>query len=192
MADVKPTLLIIAGPNGSGKTTVAEFLLKVKSIVRFINADSIAKGLSLGESSAGNIEAGRIMLSSLKTALEEGQSVAFETTLSGRMWIHLIEFAKSRGFDVAICYVAVKESGISVSRVEKRTLEGGHAIPNDDIHRRFKRSLKLFFNLYANLVSSWYFFDNSGSSAVLIASRENGSPEKIYNKEAYERFRSQA
>lgn len=43
----RPTLYLIAGYNGAGKTTFAKEFLPSIGVVRFLNADEIARGLSL-------------------------------------------------------------------------------------------------------------------------------------------------
>jgi predicted ABC-type ATPase len=60
----RPTIYIIAGCNGAGKTTFAkEFLSHEVKCLRFYNADEIARGLSPLNPSAGAIKAGRLLLS---------------------------------------------------------------------------------------------------------------------------------
>jgi predicted ABC-type ATPase len=56
-----PDIYIIAGCNGAGKTTAAYKLLPgVFNTVEFINADEIARGLSLFNPSGAALQAGRI------------------------------------------------------------------------------------------------------------------------------------
>jgi len=186
----KPQLFILAGPNGSGKTTVAEFLIANKSLPRFVNADFIAKGLNKGESSLGDIDAGRIMLQKLHSAIELGESIAFETTLSGKMWQRLIDKATRAGFETTICYVAVRNPDIACERVHTRTLEGGHFVAEADIRRRYFRSLTLFLKLYSTKVRNWYFFDNSDASAVLVACKENGDKQKVFLEDILTSYQS--
>ena len=89
--------------------------------------------------------------------------------------------------------VAVSSSHISLARAVSRVARGGHNIPPDTIHRRYARSLHNFFSLYSALVDNWYFFDNSATSALLLACREGMTAEPRYLfGEEYEQFRSKA
>ena len=89
MPSPRPQLYVIAGSNGSGKTTFAKrFLPAVVSCKEFINVDSIAQGLSPLSPSTHVIEAGRIFLQKIEAYAEQKASFAFETTLSGKSYIH--------------------------------------------------------------------------------------------------------
>jgi predicted ABC-type ATPase len=67
MPDKKPELFIIAGPNGSGKTTGAMNLLPdFLKCEEYVNADAIAAGLSQFRPESVAINAGRIMLSRIQ------------------------------------------------------------------------------------------------------------------------------
>ena len=57
----EPTIYLVAGCNGVGKTTFAkEFLPHEIKCLRFYNADEIARGLSPLDPPAGAIKAGRL------------------------------------------------------------------------------------------------------------------------------------
>jgi len=63
MATKPPTIFLIAGCNGAGKTTFAkEFLPKEVKCLCFLNADEIARGLSPLKPSAGAVQAARLLL----------------------------------------------------------------------------------------------------------------------------------
>lgn len=171
----QPDLVILAGPNGAGKSTVADFLLENKSITCFVNADTIAKGLGTSASKLSDIEAGRILLNQVTELINNKQSIAFESTMAGRNWTRLIKEARSKGFEITICYVAVNHENTAIERVKSRVKVGGHSIPEFTIRRRYKRSLNLFFEHYNKLVDHWYFFDNSQKLANLVAYKENSS-----------------
>jgi predicted ABC-type ATPase len=174
-----PSLLILAGPNGCGKTTIAEFMAHAGNLGRFLNADLIARGLESKPLIGGQIESGRILLQQLHSAIDSRASIAFESTLSGRTWIRLLGAARDNGFEITICYVAVRTADVAVARVTKRIAEGGHAVPEKDIRRRYVRSLELFWKTYRPQVDNWYFFDNSGVSALLVAYKEGPTPQQV-------------
>lgn len=86
-----PTCWIIAGPNGAGKTTFAlEYLPKVANCVQFVNADLIAAGLSPLAPERELIAASRIFLNEIEENIKRQENFAFETTLSGRSYLRLI------------------------------------------------------------------------------------------------------
>jgi len=181
----KPDLIIIAGPNGAGKSTVAEFLLANRSIETYVNADVIAKGMSRSAEGASDIFAGRILLQVVHEAVVARLTVAFESTMSGLTWRKLIADAKALGYEVTICYVAVRSADISVARVAKRVQEGGHDIPEATIRRRFQKSLALGLREYRSLADYWYFFDNSSEHAKLVVAREGAATERILEPELW-------
>ena len=183
-----PNLIIIAGPNGAGKSTVADFLLANRSIETYVNADVIAKGIATSVQATSDISAGRILLQVVHEALSRGQTVAFESTMSGLTWRKLITEAKQLGYEVTICYVAVLSESISVQRVAKRVLEGGHDIPESTIKRRYRRSLQLGLREYRDLADYWYFFDNSSDRAKLLVARELNSLETIIDPELWSHY----
>ncbi len=164
--------LVLAGPNGSGKTTLANFFLKFYSISQFVNADVIAKGLG-GNFNGNEIKSGKIMISKIFETLKSGESFAVETTLSGRSWFRIFNFAKEKGYEIVLCFMSIETPELAVERVECRVNEGGHHIPSATVKRRFFRSHKMFFNEYRQCVDKWYLFDNSELSAKLLAKKEN-------------------
>ena len=190
---LQPSLAILAGPEGAGKLTVAEFLLDNRSLVSFINADYIERSLMRANPEAAPIEAGRLLLGQLYQALNNKSDVSFETAMSGKTWVSVIYKARRAGYEVTLCYVAVSSSYISLARAVSRVARGGHNIPPDTIHRRYARSLHNFFSLYSALVDNWYFFGNSATSALLLGCREGMTAEPRYLfQEEYEQFRSKA
>ena len=85
-------MIIIAGPNGAGKTTFArEFLPNEAGCPVFVNADLIAAGLAPFAPETAALQAGRVMLQQLARHAAARVSFAFETTLSGRGYLRLID-----------------------------------------------------------------------------------------------------
>ena len=58
-----PEIVIIVGPNGAGKSTLAPALLRdTLGILEYVNADTIAEGLSAFAPEDASFNAGRVML----------------------------------------------------------------------------------------------------------------------------------
>src|SRR5580692_5715229 len=96
-------ILIIAGPNGAGKTTFArEFLPNEAGCPIFINADLIAAGLSPFQLQGTSIKAGRLMLEEIKTHAQQGHNFAFETTLSGRVYLNMIRAWRRESYQIKL------------------------------------------------------------------------------------------
>ena len=78
-----PDVVIIAGPNGAGKSTLAPALLRdTLHIFEYVNADTIAQGLSAFAPEDASFEAGRVMLGRLRNLAADGKDFSFETTLA--------------------------------------------------------------------------------------------------------------
>ncbi len=179
-----PTLYIIAGCNGAGKTTAAYHLLPdVFKAVEFVNADEIARGLSPLNPEGVAFQAGRIMLNRLDYLLNQKKDIAFETTLAGLSYINFIRKVKESGYDLVFFFVWLNSVELAKVRVATRVAKGGHNIPNDVIERRYTKGIANF-SKYASEVDDWYIYNNSGDSYVLIA-KSIAEKEQIYNFEIF-------
>ena len=170
-----PQVYIIAGANGSGKTTFArEFLPNYVECLNFVNADLIAGGLSPFSPEGEAVRAGRLMLEQVQSLIRRKRDFGFETTLSGRTYLVLMRRLKKAGYRVNLFYLWIPSVELALTRIADRVKSGGHDIPTDIVHRRFRRSLQNFFHLYEPLMDSWTMFDNSGSLPRAVASKERG------------------
>ena len=94
-----PTIYVIAGPNGVGKTTFAdEHLPNTIKELEFVNADLIARGLSPYAPETASIEAGRIALLRIRNLIAAGHSFTWETTMSGRSAAVWLSAARKKGY----------------------------------------------------------------------------------------------
>lgn len=174
---------IIAGPNGSGKTTFArEFLPDYVKCQNFINADLIAQGLAPFEPRSAAMKAGRLVLQQISEYANRGVDFAFETTLSGKLYVNLFRTLKERGYDLHIFFLWIPSPELAIGRIKDRVAEGGHDVPTEDVKRRFTRGIYNFFKLYQPLLNSWMLFDNSESKPVLIAKNKSGHTEIIHKE----------
>ena len=158
----KPQLLIVGGPNGSGKTTVATQYSADQS-VSYIGADAIAASLVPADPTSARIAAGREFSRRVGECLANGTSVVVESTLSGRSLRRRLIEARQRGFEITIVFVFVESEDVCVARVAARVRKGGHDVPEIDIRRRFARSITNFWNIYRELADNWVVLYNGGS-----------------------------
>ena len=178
-------IYIIAGSNGAGKTTFAKkFLPEYAKCPNFVNADLIAQGLSPFEPEKAAIKAGKLVLQQIHEFAESGKDFAFETTLSGKSYANLFGDLKRKGYALHLFFLWIPNTELAIDRIKGRVAEGGHNIPNEDVNRRFARSLSNFFNLYKSFLTSWMLFNNAGVKPELIAKGKNGNIE-IFDEETY-------
>ena len=166
-------LYIIAGPNGSGKTTFAKKFLP-KYCTHFINADLIAQGLSPFSPVVAAMKAGRLVLQEIEEMSGKGISFAFETTLSGKTYLSLLNKLKNKGYRIHLFFLWIPNSNLALERIKDRVASGGHDVPAVDVRRRFRRSIDNFFKVYEPLLDTWMLYDNSESEPRLVAEKING------------------
>lgn len=194
MSDVSPQVIVIAGPNGAGKTTLAPFLLRdTFGLTVYVNADSIALGLSAFSPEAAAIESGRIMLKRLRDLAERKEHFAFETTLSTRSYAAWLGRLKRDGYNFHLVFLWLQSPELALRRVRERVLAGGHDVPEQIVRRRYDRRLSNFFKLYAPLADTWAVYDNSTSGAVPRLARGRGvQADKVFNAALWRRVKGAA
>lgn len=169
---VNPSLYIIAGCNGAGKTTASFTILpQILDCKEFVNADEIARGLSPFQPEKAAFEAGRIMLRRIDELLVLGENFAFETTLATKSYKSTVIEAQQRGFVVRLLFFWLDNVQLAIQRVAQRVSKGGHDIPVDVIYRRYSRGIKNLFEIYLPIVTEVMILDNSSGDAQLIAER---------------------
>lgn len=178
-----PNVIILAGPNGAGKSTMSRRLFsQALGVPHYVNADTIARGLSAFQSDAMALKAGRVMLDHLHELAEERANFAFETTLASKTFAPWIAKLKTTGYLFHLFFLWVPSPEFSMNRVRERVLTGGHGIPEDTIRRRYYRGLENFFRFYQAMADSWQFFDNSNPEEPLLIAEGSGMMEVIVNQ----------
>jgi predicted ABC-type ATPase len=181
-----PSLYVIGGANGSGKTTVAMRMLpSFLECFEYVNADIIAAGLSPFNPETVAIEAGRIMLQRLRALSESGSDFAFETTLAARTFAAFISDCKAKDYMINIIYFWLQSPDLAVERVARRVASGGHSIPEEVIRRRYERGRRNFVSLYLPLSDSWMVLDNSSSSPIFVAQQPINQQPIIHEEEIW-------
>jgi len=170
-----PHIVVLAGPNGAGKSTTGPALLRdTFGITEFVNADTIAQGLSAFDPEGAAIDAARVMLGRMHELAEERADFAFETTLSSRTFASWLTDLRKAGYQVYVIFLWLPSENLAVERVLARVRMGGHDVPEDVVRRRYRAGLRNFLGLYRPLADSWLLYDNShvsGPRLVAMGSR---------------------
>ena len=183
MAD-RPTLWIIAGANGSGKSTAygQATIDAPTGAIWFINPDALAKTVAEHDgiplTPDANLEAVRRIEAWLYASVNAHQTVGVETVMSTDKYRALVDRAHEQAFRVRLIYVFLKSAELNIARVRDRVAGGGHDVPEPSIRSRRERS---FHQL------SWFFehadevdiFDNSGAEPRLVV-RKSESEITVY------------
>ncbi len=182
-----PQVIVVAGPNGAGKSTTAPALLKDSlEVVEFVNADTIAAGLSAFRPDSVAFSAGRIMLVRLNELATRKQSFAFETTLASRSLLRWLTRLQRGGYEVHLLFLWLRSAELAVNRVMERVRQGGHHVPADVVRRRYRAGLVNLFELYIPLADRWQVFNNSGrGEPTAIANGRSSTIDNVNDTDAW-------
>lgn len=163
MMERKPTLCVVAGPNGSGKTTTTIQLLNNEWAADslYINPDNIALEIFGDWNSAEAVFRAAEHATRLRYQyLEERQDFVFEKVFSAAEKLEFLQKAKEAGFFIRFFYVCTSDPATNVLRITQRYLDGGHEVPISKIISRYYKSL-LNAAKAISFVDRAYIYDNS-------------------------------
>jgi predicted ABC-type ATPase len=184
-----PRIYLIGGPNGAGKTTSALKLLPdFLGINEFVNADTIAYGISAFNTESVSFSAGKIMLNRIQELISQKKSFAFETTFASRIFAPLLQNSKNYDYTVNIIYIWLQSIKLAKERVKLRVHSGGHFVPNNIIERRYRNGRLNFVKLYMPITDEWSIYDNSGSEIKPIAFKTKNSNPIIINEKIFKKI----
>ena len=159
----KPVLIVIAGPNGSGKTTITSKILRHEWMENavYVNPDQVAQE-RFGDwnSKEAVMQAVQYCEEQREDCLRRGKSLIFETVLSSDGKVDFIRRAKEAGFFIRIFFVATSHPSINASRIAQRVMEGGHDVPITKVISRYYKSI-LNCKRCISLADRLYVYDNS-------------------------------
>ena len=188
-----PLVVVLAGPNGAGRSTSASRLLRGSlSVEEFVNADTIALGLSAYRPESAAVAAGRVMLERLRHLARQRANFAFETTLAGRGHARWLRELRETGYRAHLVFLSLLEPELAIARVAERVRQGGHHVPEEVVRRRYVAGLRNLSQLYEHIVDDWQVYDNSGLDAPrLLASRCRGSDVVVVDRAGWEHLKEQ-
>ncbi len=165
----QPRVLVIAGPNGAGKTTFARELLPNEAqCLAYINADLIAAGLSPFSPERAAVKAARLMLDAMDAHAARRESFTLESTLSGRGYERRFRDLKAAGYRLSIYFLRLPSAQMAIARVAERVRQGGHAVPDSVVRRRFVSGWRNFVEVYRPMADEWVLLDSSDTPPSVI------------------------
>jgi predicted ABC-type ATPase len=185
-----PDVIVIAGPNGAGKSTLAPALLRdTLQILEYVNADTIAEGLSAFAPENASFDAGRVMLGRLHELASEGKDFAFETTMASRFYASWLKRLKDEDYRISIVFLWLSNVDLAIERVRARVRLGGHSIPEETIRRRFDRGIRNFFELYLPIADAWRVFNAASKKPVEIATYNEDEGMVVFDSYLWDQIR---
>ena len=137
-------------------------------MVHFVNADLIASGLSPLRPEVAAVAAGRLFLKELDRLAKARLDFAFESTLSGLVYLSRLKRWKVAGYRIEIVYLRLPSARLALRRIAARVKQGGHNVPRADVLRRFNRSWNNFEKFYRLFADAWSVYDNSGRNPRIL------------------------
>ena len=179
-----PVLIVIAGPNGSGKTTITSKILRHEWLegALYINPDQVAQD-KFGDWNSPDavLKAAQYCEEQREACLKSGQSLIFETVLSSEGKVDFIQRAHEAGYFIRLFFVSTNHPTINALRIAQRVMEGGHDVPIPKIISRYQKSI-LNCKRVAAIADRVYVYDNSvdDAEARLLFRMTDGKPFKRY------------
>lgn len=167
MIEIKPTLFVFAGNNGSGKSTMRSIIGEKIGIETSIDPDSLTRKYRRFNAKNPEFQAGKEAINLINKYIVERKSFAMETTLSGKIATKQIKNAKNKGFEIIMFFFALNDINLNIERVRQRVMSGGHNIPKEDIIRREKRVKRNLLNIICFL-DQLIVLDNSKNQARMV------------------------
>lgn len=180
----RPVLIIIAGPNGSGKTTITSQILHHEWLENsvYINPDQVAQE-RFGDwnSTEAVMQAAEYCADWRERCLTDSQSMIFETVFSADDKLDFIRRAKQAGFFVRLFFVCTESPMINAARIAGRVMKGGHDVPIAKIISRYQKSI-INCKMATSIVDRVYVYDNSvdGQEAHILFRFADGAIIKRY------------
>ena len=159
-----PEVIVFAGPNGSGKTTITGM---AKTVGEYINADDIKRAILCTD-----LEAAQKAEELREKMIAGKKDFTFETVLSTDRNLLLLKKAKKQGYFVRCIYVLTANSDINVARVSARKAIGGHGVPEDKIRSRYSKALTLIPQL-VEVCDVLHIYDNTNEPFRIFKKRKD-------------------
>ena len=180
-------LIVIAGPNGSGKTTITSRILHHEWLENsvYINPDQVAQERFGDWNSADAVRQAAIYCADWREqSLDDKQSMIFETVFSADDKLDFIRRAKQAGFFIRLFFVCTESPMINAARIAGRVMKGGHDVPIAKIISRYQKSI-INCKVATSIADRVYIYDNSvdGHEARILFRFADGAIIKRYTND---------
>lgn len=160
----RPSLTVIGGPNGSGKTSVLEVLAQLGvKMLNYLNADDVANDMRSGAHDPLDVDrAAQVYVRDQRDAfINDRISVTYETVMSHHSHLDAMQKARDLGFYVRLIFVTTADPNINVERVAHRVAKGGHDVPIDKIKSRYTTTMTQSLHKATLIADEAMVWDNS-------------------------------
>ena len=154
-----PTLWVLAGGDGAGKSTFHHLYLRPLGVA-FVNADQIARTLDPVSPAAASYEAARVAMQRFADLVQSGDPFAYETVFSHPSKVDMLGSAKSAGYAIVLVCIHLDRPELHQARVRQRVGDGGRDVPDEKIVSRLPRT-QAHIAVAARIVDEVRLLDNS-------------------------------
>jgi predicted ABC-type ATPase len=173
MSNKKAMMIVFAGNNGSGKSTIRNLIIDRIGTSVNIDPDAIARRINSSNPETVQVSAGKEAIRLARDCIKLNRDFSIETTLSGVYAVRLIQEAKKEHYEVIMFYVGLGDPRLNIARVAGRVRNGGHHIPSSDILHRHQSSLQNLL-LHLDLINQLIIIDNSSIQGRTVLEADNG------------------
>lgn len=174
----RPTLTIIAGINGAGKSSLRDYVPNLGAV---IDPDKIQREkFSHLPLEKAQMQAGREAVRLQRYYIDNKVSFTQETTLSGKSILKSIKDIKEMGFKIVLLFVGIEGVELAKHRIALRVEKGGHYIPDKTVESRYGKTLENLPKVL-ELCDQAAIYDNTNQHKI-VAVYTNGAIKIATNK----------
>ncbi len=162
----QPTITVFSGPNGSGKTSITNQMVREMDVGELVNADQIAAGLAHAAgldvaTTEMQFQAAHEAERRRWTMMMERDSFCTETVMSDReRWATFFNLARQAGYSLQMVFISTRDPAINIGRVAQRVRKGGHHVDAEKIVARYHKT-HAFLREALSLMDVAFIYDNS-------------------------------
>jgi predicted ABC-type ATPase len=173
-----PLLYILAGPNGSGKTTFYDDAVNngfINPALPFLNVDRFTQE-SGGYTEENYAKADIIYRQRIKQYIIDRANFMIESNLAKIADFEWIEKMKAVSYEVILYFLSTNNVEENIARVKRRVSEGGHDIPDHIVRDRYRLG-QIYLKSHLQIFKEVYLPDNTEATVKHIVHLVNGKIE---------------